>query len=114
MKFLQKNFIFFLLTLLLEATAFGHFENYFLELVQDDNTEVAEDQIEQALASILRLIDIPYVGEDGSLQRKGFFRTFEAKSSMIDPEAKIYISGGVVRSMLGYIYKKVGAEVAKI
>ena len=39
-------------------------------------------------------------------QKKGFFNALEEIAKAQDPEVKLYVFGGVVRSLLGYIYKK--------
>ena len=100
----------------------GDFPNHFLELVPGSHGPVAaaaavdtthaEGLVEQALFSVLRRLQIPHVDgvqADGSprIVLDGFFAKLEARVKAKDPEARVYIGGGVVRSLLGYLYKKV-------
>ncbi len=67
-------------------------------------------KVTEAMASVLRRLDLPYVLKTGQISRNGFFEELEKKIRALDPDAKVYISGGVVRSILGYIYKKIYNE----
>ncbi|HCU07258.1 MAG TPA: hypothetical protein DIC42_06775, partial [Holosporales bacterium] len=74
--------------------------------------------IDKSIASVLSRLQIPYIDParptkaDGTpnIQKEGFFITLEGMIHAKDPGAKVYISGGVVRSILGYIYKKLYHE----
>src|SRR4051794_36430989 len=102
------SFMFLILALSLESIAYCDFENYFKEMVQDNgDTTHLEHKVEEALHSVLKRLQVPYVGENGEIQMHGFFEEVEKKIHKKDPEAKVYAAGGVVRSLLGYIYKKV-------
>jgi hypothetical protein len=79
------------------------FPNYF--------RDVPKQRVEEALFAILRGLQIPHVdgnNPDGTpkIVNDGFFSKLEKKVKDQDPDAKVYIAGGVVRSLLGYIYKK--------
>ncbi len=96
------------------------FPNYFLDLVDKDassskgeNTSHAEEKIEHALHSILKRIRIPYVDDSGKVVTENFFSTMEKKTHQIDPGSKVYVSGGVVRSLLGYLYEKIHKKKEK-
>lgn len=90
-----------------ESAAFNGFPNYFQELVQNEDTTRVEHKIEQALRSVIERLHIPYVDKDGIIRNQGFFAKIEHMVREKDPEAKVYAAGGVVRSLLGYIYKKI-------
>jgi len=74
--------------------------------------------IDKSIASVLSRLEIPYVDParptktDGTpnILKTGFFIELEAMIQRADPGAKVYISGGVVRSILGYLYKKMYHE----
>src|SRR5688500_10600394 len=92
----------------LESNGICGFENYFKEMVSPNgDTRPAEAKIEKAMHSIVSRIQLPYVGEDGHMKTDGFFEKVEKKIHEKDPQAKAYVAGGVVRSLLGYIYKKI-------
>lgn len=95
------------IAILLSGSVFGNFDNYFRELANGENTEQAESKINEALTSIVTRVEIPYVADDGSIQTKGFFQKLERKAKEIDPTVQVYIAGGVVRSMLGFLYSEV-------
>lgn len=79
------------------------FPNYFAELPPD----VAKAKIDRALDSLLRRILVPYVDDAGQLQKEGFFLKLNEKISQASPNSQAYISGGVVRNLLDYIYTKI-------
>ncbi|MBP9752952.1 MAG: hypothetical protein KBD31_04005 [Proteobacteria bacterium] len=62
--------------------------------------------INKAIRSILQRIEIPYVDAKGGIQKKGFFKEIEAIAKRYDQNAKVYVYGGGVRSLLSYIYAK--------
>lgn len=78
------------------------FPNYFAELPPD----IAQDKIHKALDSTLRRLQVPHA-ENGKITKTDFFLKLDQKITEKDPTAQGYISGGVVRSLLGYLYKKV-------
>ena len=95
------------------------FPNYFkyLDFVVQSPSEVspissaygknlATLNINRALAAIVHRLEIPYPDKNNNPQKKGFFNALEEIAKAQDPEVKLYVFGGVVRSLLGYIYKK--------
>lgn len=79
------------------------FPNYFAELHPDD----AKRLINESLGSILDRLEVPYVEKSQTqIQYRGFFKKIQGIVDIKAPGAKAYISGGMVRSLLGYIYKK--------
>lgn len=102
----SRAIISFFIAILLSGSAFGTFPNYFLRAIQTEQISEAEltTMIDEAFASIIERVEIPYVADNGNITTKGFFRALNIKAKKIDPKARIYISGGVVRSILGLIY----------
>ena len=86
------------------------FPNYFSYMPEKDALAL----IDKSIASVLSRLQIPYVDParptkaDGTpnILKKGFFIALEGMIQKQDPGAQVYIAGGVVRSILGYIYKK--------
>ncbi len=68
-----------------------------------------QGKVTEAVASVLRRSDLPYVVDPrtGQISRNGFFEELEKKIQALDPDAKVYIS---VQSILSYIYKKIYNE----
>lgn len=82
------------------------FPNYFQELVENGNTQKAHYLINKALLSIISRIQIPHVSSN-EVNIGRFFNKAEILINDIFPGAKIYISGEIIQSLLGYIYYKV-------
>lgn len=73
--------------------------------------QVIQEKVYQAITSIIKRLKIPYVDpKTGKMALAGFFDELATQVQARDPSAKVYISGGVVRSLLGYIYRKMHAE----
>ncbi|CAO5680067.1 MAG: hypothetical protein HEEMFOPI_01621 [Holosporales bacterium] len=81
------------------------FPNYFKLLNQNE----ALNLINQAIGSVLSRLKVPYV-VDGRAQNEQFFKELNDRIQEKAPGAKVYIAGGMVRSILGYIYKKIHNE----
>lgn len=80
------------------------FPNYFAFLSDDE----ASSYVEQSFTSILQRLKIPHVDPDSNIfTDEQFMEKLNKYTQRLAPGAKIYISGGVVRSLLGYMYKKV-------
>lgn len=123
------NFILCFLILYPTLSYSNDFPNYFKELVlptqehvqktsNADNkihqkpqvsTQHAQDLIEKAMHSILKRLQIPYADGD-KIKNHDFFEKLEQKARQNDPNATVLIAGGVVRSLLGYIYSEVYKE----
>lgn len=82
------------------------FPNYFQELVENGNTQKAHYLINKALLSIINRIQIPHVSSN-EINMGRFFNKAEILINDIFPGARIYISGEIIQSLLGYIYYKV-------
>ena len=79
------------------------FPNYFIFLDNDNKNRIVED----SFSSILNRLKMPYVDlEKKTLTDCQFMKNLNDYSQTLVPGAKLYISGGVVRSLLGYLYKK--------
>lgn len=105
--------VMFFLTPFLLGFTHAEFPNYFEEAIKRDNpmeqegqSLLVQQQVERAIHSILSRLEVPYY-ENGKLQTKGFFSHLERVVKEKDPDAKVGISGGVVRSALGYLYEKI-------
>ena len=102
------------------------FPNYFRELLSDASSNSvkkekskgssshreAQGLIENAMKSILAKLRLPYIKKiqgRNIVEHVGFFSELNSLIKEFDPEAKIdiAISGGVVRSVLGYLYEQV-------
>ena len=79
----------------------AEFPNFFFYL---DNKE-AKTLLEESVQSILNRSEIPHLWE-GEINTDDFFKKLHQISKRTDSERDIYISGGVIRSVLGYIYQK--------
>jgi hypothetical protein len=79
-----------------------HFPNYF-KLV--GNNDDALRLVNQSIGSVLKQLKISHFNGDVYTNRD-FFEHINDVVQEKAPGAKVYISGGVVRSILGYIYKK--------
>lgn len=89
------------------------FPNYF-DTGDLQRNQVIQEKVYQAITSIIKRLKIPYVDpKTGKMALVGFFDELATKVQARDPSAKVYISGGVVRSLLGYIYRKIHAEHIK-
>ena len=90
------------------------FPNYFGFIPENEALAL----MNKSIASVLSRLQIPYIdpaqptNADGSprIKKDVFFITLEGIIKRVDPGAKVYISGGVVRSILGYVYKKLYHE----
>lgn len=70
-----------------------------------------KNKMNLALSSILSRLQVPYINtETNELSHSGFFKQIEEMLQAEDPNGSIFIAGGVVRSLLGYMYKKVFNE----
>ncbi len=122
----QNNLIMILILMISSLPAFGvgeikidqksisDFPNYFSELAQEHSVDplYVQHKIEQALHSILKRLKSPYVdGQDSQgnplVKTDGFFEQLLKKAEKHHPGVEVYVSGGVVRSLLGYLYQKV-------
>ena len=90
------------------------FPNYF-ETNNAETNALIQTKVTQAISSILKRIDIPFILDTntGVVKRHGFFVALEEEIHKVDKNAKVYVSGGVIRSLLGYIYRKIHAEHLK-
>jgi hypothetical protein len=79
-----------------------YFPNYFKWL---GNDEEALRLVNQSIGSVLKQLKISHFNGDVYTNRD-FFEHINDVVQEKAPGAKVYISGGVVRSILGYIYKK--------
>ena len=79
------------------------FPNYFKE--EGHSREEMKAALNGALDSITTL-GVIYT-ENGHPKNKGFFEALRKKVSKIDPGGQAFISGGVVRSLLGYLYQEI-------
>lgn len=79
------------------------FPNYFAYLEKQD----AKDFLQHALASLLERIEVPYFDREKDIfTTRDFFTKLNETAQKLAPGSKLYVSGGVVRSMIGYVYKK--------
>ncbi len=113
--------IFFLsLFLILPSFCFAGdvFPNHFKEMVRPlgpaEDTRAVEAKVEQVLSKILERLEIPYIDDEGdekkgpALQTRGFFHKLQGIADRQKPPgAQVMIAGGVLRSLLGYIYAEV-------
>jgi hypothetical protein len=79
-----------------------HFPNYFKWVGHD---EEALRLVNQSIGSVLKQLKISHFNGNVYTNRD-FFEHINDVVQEKAPGAKVYISGGVVRSILGYIYKK--------
>lgn len=96
-----------ILLLCFRVFASEEFENHFLEMVKEKDTKEVEYKVSMAIASIIQRLELPYLDEAQMMQTQGLFDHLVKIVKKGDPSAQIYIAGGVVRSLLGYIYKKI-------
>ena len=103
-----RNAFFLVSLVIFSSNAFAeNFPNYFQELVNGEDTSHAEALIESAMHTMIRQVQIPYVGSDQKLNSSHFFKQMESNFQELSQGSNLYISGGVVRSLLGSIYKEV-------
>jgi hypothetical protein len=79
-----------------------YFPNYFKWVGHDEETLKL---VNQSIGSVLKQLKISHFNGDVYTNRD-FFKHINDVVQEKAPGAKVYISGGVVRSILGYIYKK--------
>ncbi len=80
------------------------FPNYFSYLSHDYSLGL----INEAMHSIIARLEVPFVHpKTQKLNNHGFFKHIQALVDEKAPGAKVYIAGGMVRSLLSYIYKKI-------
>lgn len=63
--------------------------------------------INQSVAHILKNLDLQYVQDvkgKPQIHNEGFFQTLDTLVKSHDKKSKTYVNGGVVRSILGYLY----------
>jgi hypothetical protein len=101
--FLLASILSFILS---SSHAVASYPNYFEELIVANKADQAEELVESAMLSILQRIQIPYLNEHGQLESSEFFQTMEKHVEALAPGTKLYISGGVTRSLLGSLYQK--------
>ena len=81
------------------------FPNYFAEFKSEAE---AKKEIEEVLYHILDRLDIRYVLPGGDeLKKVGFINELRSQALALDPDMQLYVAGGVVRSLLGYVYNVV-------
>ncbi len=93
------------------------FPNYFLPAeyralprasVPADQLAKARDRLERAMGSVFDRLIIPIVPVGASKpEMVRYFPYMEKNLKKIDPQMKLYASGGVVRSALSYVYDQV-------
>ena len=94
------------LVLLLFAARFCHcswapFPNYFGELEEQDH-----GLVEEAISRVVNRIDFPYA-ENDQIKQEHFFVRVKQRANELDPNAKVYLGGDAISSVLGYVYEKV-------
>ncbi len=88
----------------------GEFPNYFDYLESKERLHL----VEQSFASILAGLQIPHHTEPNTaLEYDDFFKKIVELVHKQDPGAKVYVAGGMVRSLLGYDYKKLYRAVER-
>lgn len=69
--------------------------------------------LERAMISVIRQVKLPYMTSpsDGSGRPKmrtgGFLKELCHRARQIDPKMRVYLGGGVTRSILGYLYQAI-------
>ena len=82
--------------------------------VPESVTREAQVLLEQALGSIFDRLEAPIVeGETGEIKKVRYFTYLGIELRKIDPKIKIYPSGGVVRSAIGYLYDEMYRGIGK-
>lgn len=89
----------------LSVQAYQDFPNYFSVLPEDEVLQ----HLSQSMHSILNRLEVPHIN-NGSLCTAGFFGKLHERVQAETPGAKVYIAAGMIRSILGYIYKKIHNE----
>lgn len=79
------------------------FPNFF-DALQDPNEALS--LIHQSFVSILKRTEVQYI-RDGNVCKNGFFQHLYLQAQEILPHSEVYIAAGMVRSIFGYIYKKI-------
>ncbi len=67
----------------------------------------SRNQVEKAIASVFRRLTVPIRGADGKIRQVRYFPYLQAELSKLDPSARLYASGGVVRSAISYLYASI-------
>ena len=93
----------------------AEFPNYFLPEqyrqkprthIPDSVLEESRDRLTRAVHSLFRRMTLT-VAEDGKIVQKRYFQEIQRIAASLDPAARAMPSGGVVRSVLGYLYQRV-------
>ncbi len=82
------------------------FPNYFLENHVSLSPSILEGLVQESMASILKRLQIPYFKED-QMQTNGFFKALQVAIHEKSLGATIYLGGGGVRSLMGYLYQEI-------
>src|SRR4051812_25601395 len=82
------------------------FPNYFQEMVRETDTSLAENKIEAALSSILGRLQVAH-GYKDTIQTDHFFAKLDRLVKETDPHAQVLVTGGVVQSLLSFLYQEV-------
>ena len=87
-----------------------NFPNYFM-MVEPKGSPEVQDQvrlklIKDAFDSITQRLQMPYLEGTTLKSDKWFLKKLTDKVLAVDPGAKVYLGGGVARSILGYLYQQ--------
>jgi len=93
-----------------EKQPWEKFPNYFAELDPSTSREL----FESAINSVLNRVNALHWDEDSKqYATQGFFAALAAYVNRQDSGAQVYVSGGVIRSVMGYISERVHIEKEK-
>ena len=84
------------------STGYANF--FFADDAEKQQKLIAD--LELVFSQILPKIRIPFFSKDNSLEFHGFFSEVEKIVHKHDPNAKVYLGGGSIRSILSFIYKE--------
>jgi hypothetical protein len=104
------NKIFFTLLLCSSLSQFSwagwkdeQFPNYFQNVPSEAD---GQKLLVEAFDSVARRLSIPYLDNGRLKSDTQFLKKMSDKVHAVDPQAKVYLAGGVVRSILGYVYQQ--------
>ncbi|MBP6986033.1 MAG: hypothetical protein KBB83_05515 [Alphaproteobacteria bacterium] len=87
------------------------FPNYYEHIAEKEQLPL----MEKFMGAVLDSLDVPHVDEGAKeLSVEGFFQKIVQLVHQRDPGAKVFVAGGMVRSLLGYNYKKLFKSVEEV
>ncbi len=70
----------------------------------DEEKQITIALLEKTVATVISKLEIPYLDENQNIQFTNFLEKIEKIVHLKDPQSKVYLGGGSIRSILSYVY----------